>query len=329
MSDGTASTAPKPFVFVLMPFKQEFNDIYKFGIKGAAEDVGAYSERVDDQDYTESILDRIYNQINKADVIVADMTGQNANVFYEVGYAHALDKIVLLLTQDSNDIPFDLKHRPHIVYGGQIDTLRNKLAQKLKWAINESRNRTKPGSLQPFALMVEGTFIPEASTLEDAPVVELFVTKKDLEGLRLKILIQNVSPEPSYGISHIYLLTSDESPVTPLYHQRIEGLAGRRTGFLSPLKPVKALPITEKSILPTRYRLEMQFLPIPSDAYEEGIIPFRFAIRDVAELDRILGELRTNAPQQEESLVLRIHTNDSVQDFPFKLKVTVLLVTPA
>jgi len=58
-----------------------FDDIYKFGIKGAAQDAGAYAERIDEQIFTEGILDRVFNQINKADVIVADMTGRNANVF--------------------------------------------------------------------------------------------------------------------------------------------------------------------------------------------------------------------------------------------------------
>jgi hypothetical protein len=118
---ASPSTKPKPFVFVLMPFDKKFSDTYKFGIKGAAEDAGAYAERVDEQIFGEGMLDRIFNQINKADVIVADMTGKNANVFYEVGYAHALNKIVLLITQSADDIPFDLKHRQHIVYGGQID----------------------------------------------------------------------------------------------------------------------------------------------------------------------------------------------------------------
>ncbi len=93
-----------------MPFDSSFDDIYKFGIKGAAEDAGAYAERIDEQIFSEGILDRVFNQINKADVIVADMTGRNPNVFYEVGYAHALGKIVLLLTQQADDIPFDLKH---------------------------------------------------------------------------------------------------------------------------------------------------------------------------------------------------------------------------
>ena len=71
------STKPKPFVFVLMPFDAQFDDIYKFGIQGAATDVGAYAERVDEQLFTEGILDRIFTQISKADVVVADMTGLN------------------------------------------------------------------------------------------------------------------------------------------------------------------------------------------------------------------------------------------------------------
>jgi len=52
------NTVPKPFVFVLIPFDPSFDDIYKFGIKGAAEDVGAYAERVDEQIFLEGILDR-------------------------------------------------------------------------------------------------------------------------------------------------------------------------------------------------------------------------------------------------------------------------------
>ena len=59
------STLPKPFVFVLMPFEQKFN-----------------AERVDEQIYGGEILDRIFNQISKADVIVADMT----SVFTEASH---------------------------------------------------------------------------------------------------------------------------------------------------------------------------------------------------------------------------------------------------
>lgn len=60
------------------------------------------------------------------------MTARNPNVFYEVGYAHALGKTVVLLTQRADDIPFDLKHFPHIVYGDQIKELRAELAKRVR-----------------------------------------------------------------------------------------------------------------------------------------------------------------------------------------------------
>jgi len=123
-----------------MPFDQSFSDIYEFGIKGACSDADVYCERVDEQIFLGSMLDRIYNQISRADLLVADMTGRNANVFYEVGYAHALGKNVVLLTQKSEDIPFDLKHFPHIIYGAQIKDLRAELCRRVKhFAFAESK----------------------------------------------------------------------------------------------------------------------------------------------------------------------------------------------
>ena len=135
----TATTAPKPFCFVLMPFSDTFNDVYKLGIKAAAEAAGAYSERVDEQQHNERITDRIFNQIAKADLLIADMTGKNANVFYEVGYAHALNRPVVLVTQKAEDIPFDLKDYPHIVYGSSISTLKDELTKKISWHLEHPR----------------------------------------------------------------------------------------------------------------------------------------------------------------------------------------------
>jgi hypothetical protein len=76
---------PKYFAFVLMPFDSAFNDIYKIGIKEVVSQFGdMIAERVDEQMYREGILERIYRQIELADIVIADMTGQNPNVFYEV-----------------------------------------------------------------------------------------------------------------------------------------------------------------------------------------------------------------------------------------------------
>jgi hypothetical protein len=130
---ATVTTTPKPFVFVLMPFDSSFDDVYAFGIKQACEDAGAYCERLDEQLFHESMVDRIYNQISKADLIVAEMSGRNPNVFYEVGYAHALGKPVVLLTREAADIPFDLRQRQHVVHGGSIKALRESLVRSIDW----------------------------------------------------------------------------------------------------------------------------------------------------------------------------------------------------
>lgn len=131
------------FAFVLMPFSKEFDDVYRLGIKEPAAELGIRAERVDEQIYAEGILDRIYRQIDLADIVIADMSGQNPNVFYEVGYAHAKEKLCLLVTNDAADIPFDLKHKRHTVYGTSIQRLRDLLTSDLKWAKSEIENVRK------------------------------------------------------------------------------------------------------------------------------------------------------------------------------------------
>jgi nucleoside 2-deoxyribosyltransferase len=134
----------KIFAFVLMPFEKAFGDTYFLGIKSTAETAGMIAERVDEQVFhREGILERIHNQIEAADLIIADMTGRNPNVFYEVGYAHAKGKLCVLLTKDANDIPFDLKHQRHIVYTS-IQDLKNQLSNDLMVVKGELEAREQP-----------------------------------------------------------------------------------------------------------------------------------------------------------------------------------------
>ncbi|NEO42627.1 MAG: methyltransferase domain-containing protein, partial [Moorea sp. SIOASIH] len=122
-----------PKVYVLMPFSEEFRDVYELGIKPAAERAGAQAERVDEQHFTGNIVAKILSEIERADLIVADMTNRNPNVFYEVGYAHAAGKRVIHITQSADDIPFDLKQFPHVIYSrSTISKLRDDLGEKLR-----------------------------------------------------------------------------------------------------------------------------------------------------------------------------------------------------
>jgi nucleoside 2-deoxyribosyltransferase len=121
-----------------MPFDRAFDQIFQNGIKAAASEAGVDCQRVDEQIFAEGILVRVYSEIARADVVIADMTDCNPNVFYEVGYAHALNKPVILVTRDASDIPFDLKHAQHIVHGGDMPHLREQLAKSIRYHLHDS-----------------------------------------------------------------------------------------------------------------------------------------------------------------------------------------------
>lgn len=146
---------PKPFIFVIMPFHKSFDDIYALGIKQTCESLNTYCERLDEQIFEENMLDRIYNQISKADIIIADLTGKNPNVFYETGYAHALNKKVILLTKSTDDIPFDLKHHHHIIYNDSILTLKQELKKRIEWFVSNPKELSLPNE-NDLELYIQG-----------------------------------------------------------------------------------------------------------------------------------------------------------------------------
>jgi len=132
-----------PFVYVLMPFDDKFDDVYNFGIKEACKAAGAECKRADEESSQEIIISNLYNQIAKADVIVADMTSLKPNVYYEIGYAHALGKRVILLIEKGEHIPFNLNQYPHILYDRQkLTDLKEPLTKKMKQAIDDAATPT-------------------------------------------------------------------------------------------------------------------------------------------------------------------------------------------
>jgi len=125
--------------FILMPFNQSFNDVYILFIKATLENVGYKVVRVDDITSQQSILSDIIQGIESADLVVADLTDLNANVFYELGIAHALDKDVILLTQAIEEIPFDLRSYRVLEYSvhfAKIESAKQQLKELATKAIN-------------------------------------------------------------------------------------------------------------------------------------------------------------------------------------------------
>ena len=108
------------YCFVLMPFLLEWSDrLYKH-LKQILNSKEYSCERADDL-YGSDVLEDIWIAINTAEIIIADITSKNPNVFYEIGIAHTLGKKVILLTQSEADIPFDFKRFRHIIYEDNVD----------------------------------------------------------------------------------------------------------------------------------------------------------------------------------------------------------------
>ena len=111
-----ARPGPPLDVFVLMSFAEELRPIYDDHILNVTKSLNLVAKRADDFFGAHHIMSDVWEAINSARVIIADCTGRNPNVFYEIGVAHTLGRTVILITQDSNDVPFDLRAIRYIQY---------------------------------------------------------------------------------------------------------------------------------------------------------------------------------------------------------------------
>jgi hypothetical protein len=121
--------------FIVMPFGEEWSPEVHRILARACEAAGVRSVRGDDLFTPTDILEDIWQSINTSDFVVADITGRNPNVLYELGIAHTLAKPVLILSQHAADIPIDLATRRVILYGQKADAWREELAHTIGEAI--------------------------------------------------------------------------------------------------------------------------------------------------------------------------------------------------
>lgn len=111
----------KPTAFVVMQFSEQYNQLYKEVIKPICEDFGLEVERADEFYTATPIIKDIVKSIKEASVIIAEITPDNPNVFYEVGYAHAINKPTILLSDKAREkLPFDISGFRTLFYENSI-----------------------------------------------------------------------------------------------------------------------------------------------------------------------------------------------------------------
>lgn len=99
----------------MMPLNAGFNSVYE-SIKQAANNAGLRCRRADDIWENPAIIQDVVGLIDRSRIVVCDCSDRNPNVFYEAGIAHTLGREVILITQNEQDIPFDLRHLRYIHY---------------------------------------------------------------------------------------------------------------------------------------------------------------------------------------------------------------------
>ncbi len=129
-------------VAVMMPFAKHFDVVHET-IQDAVADAGLTSERVDDIWEHDHVMGDVLSILWKAQIVIADLTERNSNVFYEAGLAHALPRKTVLLTQAADDVPFDLRAIRYLKYGvgtSERQTLRSELSKRLTTLIRQERD---------------------------------------------------------------------------------------------------------------------------------------------------------------------------------------------
>jgi hypothetical protein len=139
--------------FVMMPFADPIGNYYSQIYDPAIKKAGLKPMRADDDIFkTGKIMDQVWNGINDAKVLVAELTDRNPNVFYELGLAHAKDKPVVLVASNESDVPFDIRHI-RVIYYDKNDPfwgqkLIEKVAENILSALKNPSEATFKGSFK-------------------------------------------------------------------------------------------------------------------------------------------------------------------------------------
>jgi hypothetical protein len=145
------------FCFVIMPFGdpavdrdhfEKMEDIYSEWIKPTVESIALpdgsgqclQCHRADKAQQSGNIVDHVIESLVKADIVIADLTGRNPNVFYELGIRHAVSNATILIAEGMEHVPFDVRQLRTLIYSYSppgMNRFRRELKTFVAAAMNE------------------------------------------------------------------------------------------------------------------------------------------------------------------------------------------------
>ena len=131
---GEHENVEEDVVSVMMPFDPRYRAVYE-SLQNLAGELRMRYFRADDFWENDAVMQDVVSLIDRSQVVIADCTGRNPNVFYEIGIAHTLGRNVIMITQAEADIPFDLRHLRFVRYlnnGEGLVALCNALRRRVQ-----------------------------------------------------------------------------------------------------------------------------------------------------------------------------------------------------
>jgi hypothetical protein len=248
--------------FVISPFGGWNDRYYSEVYSPAVEDAGLEPHRADDIYRPSAIVHDIWAYVTKSRVILAEFTGKNPNVFYELGLAHAVGKPVVMITQSMEDVPFDLRSLRVLQYEIRDPEWSAVLRAKISSALKEVLAAPESAVLPSFLKVQRAQRTPTVTPLEK----RLLQLQQQVELLTVQSRTASVhSPERAIGPDEAEALIRKYVLTGMSDHGIIERIIRRgvpQSWALKTLARIKVESATEKR--PTGEKQDEQKVAAPS-----------------------------------------------------------------
>jgi nucleoside 2-deoxyribosyltransferase len=140
----------KADAFMIMPFRPEFDGVYTGIIRPLLGDLKLTIQRGDEFTSTQGVvMEDVWAALNACRFVIAEITGGNDNVFYELGIAHTLNLPAILITQATapEQVPFDIRHLRYIKYENTVNgglRLREDLKRAIERLLRDLEDGANP-----------------------------------------------------------------------------------------------------------------------------------------------------------------------------------------
>jgi len=173
-------------IFLLTPFNNEFKDISNV-IREAVHDSNNEFFSISEVKLSEDrIVDNFYKEIEKADLVIADISGQNPNVLFELGIAKSLKKPVILIAQEGSLM-------------SAMDTLLTG-----SYFLFYDRNRLRDSLYYRLGSQLKGFDLTKINTLKPAKRATIFISYSHADSKYLERLIIHLKPFEKKGLMDVW-----------------------------------------------------------------------------------------------------------------------------